>query len=415
MGLVDYGSDSGSDAEPTSAPPRSAAAPAPVTATATATKSTSFLNLPPPNSASAQSVAPESSTTATATAAAPKRALKGGASGGGPRKILLDLPSVSHDNDDEPASKRPKLALGKNGAPLTGLAAMLPKPKNEARPPPPPPSAPKPSPSTASAGPSRLEALLGLNKSEQDAASSSPREGPLAGAGRGGGMLLPPSLAAKAKRKAAAAAAAPAAPATAPAADFFGISTVASSSSSSAALPSSSRTSLSVSSAPSFSAAPFVSSSSKQQPAAVPSSATPTASDPYPGFTQLPSGEWVAKDQETYERWMAYQQSQAAGMVAEGLDEKDLAQKGGLIEVDEAQRARDAWAKRPDQVVGGKADGHKSAATVKGIPSQLSGSAKRKHQLSSLLAAAHDNRAELEERIAQARQNRKSGSNKYGF
>lgn len=48
------------------------------------------------------------------------------------------------------------------------------------------------------------------------------------------------------------------------------------------------------------------------------------------------------------------------------------------------------------------------------IPSQLSGSAKRKHQLSSLLADAHDNRAELEERIAQARQNRKHGSNKYG-
>jgi hypothetical protein len=34
--------------------------------------------------------------------------------------------------------------------------------------------------------------------------------------------------------------------------------------------------------------------------------------------------------------------------------------------------------------------------------------------LSSLLAAAHDNRAELEDRIAQARQNRRSGANKYG-
>jgi len=40
--------------------------------------------------------------------------------------------------------------------------------------------------------------------------------------------------------------------------------------------------------------------------------------------------------------------------------------------------------------------------------------ARRKHQLSSLLAAAHDNRAELEERIAQARASRKGAGSKYG-
>ncbi|POY71080.1 hypothetical protein BMF94_5837 [Rhodotorula taiwanensis] len=402
MGLVDYGSDSDSDSEQPAVQP-TAAVP-----TASSSKS-SFLNLPPPRASTSAAAATEQPAPAPPTKKQKDK---------GPRRIILDLPSADSNSTadaDGPASKKPRLALGKgNGAPLTGLAAMLPKPKNKAPPPKPAPTTATPGP--ASTGPSRLDVLLGLNKED---GATEPK-------GSAGGVLLPPSLAAKAKRKAAPSA--PPAPAE-PAADFFGLGALrlwlrkrrtetdaqkhagsVTSAPSASTSTASSRSGLSISSAPSLSAAPSVGSSAST------TAATPTAADPYPGFTQLPSGEWVAKDQQTYEMWMAWQaqQQQQAAAAPEGLDEKDVEKRGGLIEVDEAQRAKDAWATRPDMVPG-KADGHKPAAAVKGIPSQLSGSAKRKHQLSSLLAAAHDNRAELEERIAQARQNRKSGGNKYGF
>lgn len=44
----------------------------------------------------------------------------------------------------------------------------------------------------------------------------------------------------------------------------------------------------------------------------------------------------------------------------------------------------------------------------------MGGRGGKKHQLSSLLYAAHANREELEDKIAQAKANRKSGGQKYG-
>lgn len=41
--------------------------------------------------------------------------------------------------------------------------------------------------------------------------------------------------------------------------------------------------------------------------------------------------------------------------------------------------------------------------------------AKTRHQLSTLLTDAYENRQALEERIAQAKRNRKESGNKYGF
>lgn len=70
--------------------------------------------------------------------------------------------------------------------------------------------------------------------------------------------------------------------------------------------------------------------------------------------------------------WMAWQQQQqllqggSGSATPEGPDEKDVEKAGGMVDVDEAQRARDAWAKRPD-LVPGKEDGHKPAAAVKGV------------------------------------------------
>ena len=98
-----------------------------------------------------------------------------------------------------------------------------------------------------------------------------------------------------------------------------------------------------------------------------------------------------------------------------------------MQDLDELQRAREAWANRPEQL---GADGRpgqlsakeaeeaKAAALAKlgkaGKLGQGAGRAKAKGQLSALLADAVSNRAELEERIAQGRANRRNAGNKYG-
>ncbi|GAA5851576.1 hypothetical protein JCM8547_001136 [Rhodosporidiobolus lusitaniae] len=399
--LLAYGSDSDDDSSPSAPLPPS-------------TSSSSSLSLPSPRSSSSALNLPAPKSTAPSQPSRPPPALPI-KKPKQPKRFVLDLPPPSASPADgaaaaageggyneEPAKKRPKIELGKSGG-LTGLAAMLPKPKNEVKPPPP---AAVPKSSVLAGGAAGVGGLFdGEGGGEGEVKKPA-----------GGPMFLPPALANKGKGKAAAP---PAPPPAEPAVDFFGIGSVTSAPSSSS---SSSSSSLRISSAPSISSAPKTSLPASPPPPA--QSKQPTAADPYPGFTQLPSGEWVAKDQETYEMWMAWQaQQQAASAssslpaageedIPRGFGEKDMA--GGLVDVDESQRAREAWASRPGQVVGKEGE-YKKASEVKGISKHISGGAKRKHQLSSLLAAAHDNRAELEDRIAQARANRKSAGNKYGF
>ncbi|GAA6010295.1 hypothetical protein JCM11491_006253 [Sporobolomyces phaffii] len=386
MGLVDYGSDSDSDSTP---PPAVAAPPKSI---ATSSSGSSLLNLPPPKSSLnlPKPAAATSSSTSVPTKPnlpPPKKKEKG------PVRILLDLPAAQPDATaaDGPARKKPKLALG-NGAGLSGLAAMLPKPKNDAKVAP-PAAAPVP-PSR----PATLAAGLGDMFGQGEAAPVEEKAS----------MFAPTSVRGKGKGKVSAAPP-PSAPAE-PAVDFFGIGSVTASSASS----------LSSSSKPTVSSAPAISSAPSLREPATSTAKQPTADDPYPGFTQLPSGEWVAKDQKSYELAVQWQQQQQAQLAAQGdglpkgFDEKEIANMGGYKDVDEAQRAKDAWATRPS-VVPGREEEYKKSTQIKGIPKQASQQARRKGQLSSLIAEAHDNRAELEERIAQARSNRKSAGNKYGF
>ncbi|GAA5953193.1 hypothetical protein JCM21900_006135 [Sporobolomyces salmonicolor] len=399
MGLVDYGSDSDSDSG-SGSPPPPPAAPRPAAA-APSSSSSSFLSLPSPKSTSSLKLPPPSSSSAPSpapTPAPPKKKDKA------PLRIVLDLPSASSASadDQEPAKKRPKLALGSgNGGGLTGLAAMLPKPKNEVK----PQVAPAAKAPAANVGSEAGAAGLG----DMFGGEAEVQRGP------GPAMFVPPSVKGKGKGKGTAPAAPP--KVEEPAVDFFGIGSVTSSTSttSSTVASSTAKSSLTISSAPSVSSAP--STSAPSSGSASNPFGTPTASDPYPGFTQLPSGEWVAKDAKTYEMWMAWSASQAqhaGGDVPKGFEAREIDEKG-MVEVDEAQRAREAWATRPSTVPGKDAEGYKKSGAIKGIPKQASQAARRKGQLSSLIASAHDNRAELEERIAQARTNRKSAGNKYGF
>ena len=72
----------------------------------------------------------------------------------------------------------------------------------------------------------------------------------------------------------------------------------------------------------------------------------PTPDDPFPGFTQLPTGQWVAKDEATYALWVA---AAAEGPTAEkGFGEAEIA-RSGIVDVD-AARSREAWEKRPQNV-----------------------------------------------------------------
>lgn len=185
-------------------------------------------------------------------------------------------------------------------------------------------------------------------------------------------------------------------------------------STSSAPTPSAPKSHLpSISSAPSLSSAP----TPKSQP-----TGAPTAADPYPGFTQLANGQWVAKDQATYDLWVSQ-----VGLDGQGAPASEEAPRGfeahaisNAVDLgEEARRRREAWEKRPD-VLGlngekGKAEEEKKEFKIPGQKKVAAGRARRTGQLSALLADAVDRRQELEEKIAQGKANRKAAGNKYGF
>ncbi|KAL8280799.1 hypothetical protein RQP46_006803 [Phenoliferia psychrophenolica] len=397
---ISYDSDD-SDSEDTPQQPTPAAAP--VAAPAPAAKA-SFLSLPPPKS-SLSLPAPSSSSSSTPAPPIPSKALpKKGK--GGPVKILLDLPPTSSSASssaepsnaeaDGPPRKKPKFSLGSGaggGGGMSGLASMLPAPKNE---------------SVAV----KLERALG----GQGSASSAPLASAAAGAAASGGAEASadegrtfstgfvPHRVGKGKKPAPSKpGAAPPVVVEAPTTDFFGLGTVTSSSHASTSSLSSSKP-LSISSAPIIAETP-------PPPSASTYGDEPTPDDPYPGFTQLPSGQWVAKDQATYDLWVAAA-AQDPTAAEKGFGEAEIA-RTGIVDVD-AARSREAWEKRPQALA--RPGSEALDKPVVKAPVKLGGKgARAKGQLSALLSEAVENRAELEERIAQSRNNRKSAGNKYGF
>lgn len=335
QGLVDYGSDSEDDATPAVTAAVTATAPTPSSIPST---SSSFLNLPPPKASSSSSSLslPPPKTTSTPSLPPPKLPAKRAK---GPVRIVLDLPSASSssasttEGEDGPsAGKKPKLSLGGGGGKLTGLAAMLPKPKNES-------------------------VQVRLEKALAPTVTQSEEEGGEEVKKAGGPAFVPYSIG-KGKAKAAAAAV-KAAP---PAEDFFGLGNVALvslfiqslnsltplSSGVVSSAPTITTTTKKPSSAISISSAPTLRSPSPPPPP------QPTASDPYPGFVQLPSGDWVAKDQATYDKWMAHAAASSSSEAPKGFEEKDVVGAGGMMDMDEEMRKREAWSKRPE-IIGGRA------------------------------------------------------------
>ncbi|KAK4051396.1 hypothetical protein OIV83_002880 [Microbotryomycetes sp. JL201] len=422
MALVSYGSDSDDDAHDSnfqSAPQQQQSAGA--ASKSSSSNASSSMSLPPPRSSmTAATSAPAPSTSSTGAAPSlPKPAVKKQKA---PLRMVLDLPapgaassSTSPAGDDdsrEPVKKKLKLGSSTGGG---GLASLLPQPKNIA------PA--RPAGSTLGAGANSSGASLAMGLPPPSTSTSNAGSG--AGATEPSTAFVPYKVSNKGKAKASAPSVASASTDAAeedeeehrtPAVDFFGIGSVASTDASSNTKKPINAAAVSVGSN-NFSAAPTVAEVKPPEPK------KPTADDPYPGFTQLPSGEWVAKDQETYDKWMqalAQQQRQQAAQVPKGFEDSEVNKMGGIVDVtDEMQRAREAWAKKPD-ILGrpgqaeAEAEKEKALARLK-VPAVGMGRARAKGQLSALLADAYSNRAELEERIAQAKANRKSAGNKYGF
>lgn len=291
MALVDYGSDSDDEVAPSPLPPAPVAAPRPLPPKAKP-KGKAILNLPPPSSG------------AKAT----------GSSSGGP------------DGEDEgPARKKPRfdqLRAGVGGSGKSGLAALLPAPKN--------PTAPK----------------TGL------AASLPPPKAKVNGAGSAASAL---NGAADVESTAVPEPAAPPAPSV----DFFGLGAVS-------AGPSSSRTtpSTSLSAAPVISSAPSTATSSASPSISISSAPVvadeqpppPSLLDPYPGYWQRSDGSWVARDASTDPTWAAFyeehyaplQKNAEAGGAEVPREFRDLPGHEGMQEYDAAEAARKAREAMPE-------------------------------------------------------------------
>ncbi|KIR25476.1 hypothetical protein I309_05640 [Cryptococcus deuterogattii LA55] len=358
MLLANYGSDSGSDSE-SEAPVAPPPKPAPVSA------------------AFSSSRVPQ-----------PKKKK--------PVKITLDLPRANNgsengkengDNEegsgDEREAKRTKLSKGGKGT--SSLLGMLPPPKRKL----------PQSSSTTTKGTS-----LTVNKAMARPQLPAPPKGTDEDSDDEDNVpkvrdLLPASLARKQQKV----------ESKKEVIDVFGLNTAAAPFKSTIATPSLKP--------PSISSAPVA-------PDFVPPE--PTANDPYPGYYQLPSGEWRAYDPDYYSsffhssaamsdkqdaaddgrvgrHWDAFEKGQFQGQVL------DIDANKGLAEA-RAEEERRALMKKP------KLPGEEFVYQPKG---QVKGLASQRHQLTSLLSTAYSQREELEERIAANKKGMRAAGTKYGF
>lgn len=193
MGLVDYGSDSDSDSDPIAAPTA-----VPIASTSRSLLTSlhpprASLNLPPPSTSTLSSSLPPPRV--------PAKKAKG------PVRIVLDDLAPAADpsavGEGEPPAKKPKFSLSGGPKGLSGLAAMLPAPKNEVVVKPAPVPVVKPVLSV----PAGMEGLGDLGQSEEVVAKPK-------------GMFVPYSMT---KGKSAGRKVEPTPAAVAPEIDFFGL------------------------------------------------------------------------------------------------------------------------------------------------------------------------------------------------
>ncbi|KAG1753427.1 mitotic checkpoint regulator, MAD2B-interacting-domain-containing protein [Suillus lakei] len=366
LGIEDYGSDVDSDNEvPSTAPPAKAKP---------ASSKPSGLSLPPPKSSGSSLSLPPPTNART------KR----------PKKIEITLPSLpsnESDTDDRPPAKKSRITSSK-GAGASSLLNMLPAPT-------------QPLPVKAK----KAERMLGGGNGpglvfHAPASVQENDEGDGDGAST---SFLPPSLK-KGKSnvdldredyKLQAS----------PAVNFFSLGT---SSRPNSTVPSTSTTPST--STPTISSAPEV-------VAFTPPPPTPT--DPYPGYYLLPSGAWAAHDQAYYatfvKKWQKEYDAQVRAL-EKGEVEREAEEAAEVNMQTEMEKARKEIKEREDRkALTGVKTGEPEQPRMNVQGAKLGSTARSRHQLTTLLTDAYHNREALEEKIAQARRNRKEAGNKYGF
>lgn len=150
----------------------------------------------------------------------------------------------------------------------------------------------------------------------------------------------------------------------------------------------------------------------------------PTSSDPYPGYYQLPSGGWAQYDtayyQSFYKKWQKdyekYIRNLEKGKLEKGFEDLDRVGISGEVDpVAEMEKAKVHVKELEErkQLTHGAGSGPEAPRmNVQGA--KLGGRARSRHQLTTLLTEAYQNRESLEEQIAQGRRNRKEAGMKYG-
>ncbi|KAG9120440.1 hypothetical protein FRC07_004073 [Ceratobasidium sp. 392] len=360
-GLAKYGSDSESDGESNSPPSKTASLPTPSGAPkALDTKSSTGLALPQPK----------------------KRR-------DGPIRITVEAPKFEDEDEEERVAKKPRttpaLNGGTKGAGSSSLFSALPAPKNAT------PAAPEPKRVLGGGGGPALSFSSAPSVTSQLAAGEEKATA--------NGLFLPPSMTkGKAKEPLSTVAAAPAV-------DFFSLGSASSV-------------------APAVSAAPDVASGSSITLLSAPDvkdfePPAPTPYDPYPGYYQLPSGEWKAHDPKVYQKFLR-QLTSGDDMQAENQtksEAKEFAERSGdnmatFNPTEELRKGQIAERERKKAIT----------TTPPGAPAvprmkvqKATGLARTRHQLSTLLTEAYENREALEEKIAQGKRNRKEAGTKYGF
>ncbi|KIK57789.1 hypothetical protein GYMLUDRAFT_61184 [Collybiopsis luxurians FD-317 M1] len=146
----------------------------------------------------------------------------------------------------------------------------------------------------------------------------------------------------------------------------------------------------------------------------------PSVNDPYPGYYQLPSGEWRQHDLEYYEKFRkkwekdynnhirALEKGAMKGF--EGYDRDDTADVDAAKEM---EKAKLEIKEREERKAVSKNQGQPEKPKMNITAAKLSGRARSRHQLATLLNEAFENREALEEKIAEGRRNRKEAGNKY--
>ncbi|KAI9064488.1 hypothetical protein FKP32DRAFT_1716913 [Trametes sanguinea] len=429
LGVEGYGSDSdnGSDNETTQQV--SPAAPSATLSSklpAPAKKST--FSLPPPSS-SASSSKPSSGLSLPPPK--PKKA---------PKKIAIGLPSLpkddgdrASDEDDRPPAKKARLG---SGAGASGLLSMLPAPKNKT------PVAPEAErvlgagrgpglvfkTASSTAAPARPTSTTVEDADDDDeheekvetldSSYSAILEEKVQVEKKESIPFMPTSV--RRGKANVSLEEKPSAPATrpsvssAPAVDFFSLSSASSSS-----RPS-------ISTLPSVSSAPPVTDPLANVPSAAPKvedfvPPEPTPNDPYPGYYLTPTGQWAAYDpayyKQFYDKWKkeyeAHIRALEKGKIKGFEEAEDAPEVNALKEMERAKKEIQEREERKALTTAASAVPDAPKMNIKGAA--LSGRARSRHQLTTLLSEAYQNREALEERIAQGRRNRKEAGNKYGF